>query len=265
MEPDEEEQILEGGNMSTVVRVGDTVRRGMTHASDAVHALLLHLEAVKFRGAPRFLGIDSAGREILSFIPGEVGCAPYPLPAYMWSGDSLIGAGKLLREFHDAAQGFRPSEDAIWLYGRGRPSASELVCHNDIAPYNTVFVDQRPVAFIDWDLAGPAEPIMDIAHALIYYLPVAPEIDAENAGVPEPSRWRGRLRAFCDAYGLDDRSGILDAMLERQRATIDGFIRHAAEEDARFERLISEGHLDAQRSMFEWLEGHVAELAKELT
>jgi len=31
-------------------------------------ARLRHLEAVGFTGAPRFLGIDAAGREVLSYI-----------------------------------------------------------------------------------------------------------------------------------------------------------------------------------------------------
>jgi hypothetical protein len=40
-----------------------------------VQALLSHLHAVGFDGAPRPLGIDERGREVLSFIPGTV---PWP-------------------------------------------------------------------------------------------------------------------------------------------------------------------------------------------
>lgn len=260
-----EEQALVGGNMSTVVRVGDTVRRHQERSSRAVHELLLFLDRAEFSGSPRFLGIDEHGREILAFIPGEVGCAPYPLPAYMWSMESLVEAARLLRRFHDVAASFVPSPDAVWRYGHGRPSVNEIVCHNDIAPYNTVFQDGRPVAFIDWDLAGPAEPIDDIAHALIYFLPATPEHDAENAGVPEPARWQGRVRAFCDAYGVTKREVIVESMIARQQATIDGFLRHAAEEDARFQRLIAEGHLDAQRTMLEWLRANAADLNAEVS
>ena len=49
---------LIGGNTSTVVRVGDTVRRNVGPWTPAVHALLRHLEYVGFTGAPRVLGID---------------------------------------------------------------------------------------------------------------------------------------------------------------------------------------------------------------
>ncbi len=57
---------LLGGNTSTVVRVGDTVRRNAGPWTPAVHALLRHLEYVGFTGAPRALGMDEQGREVLS-------------------------------------------------------------------------------------------------------------------------------------------------------------------------------------------------------
>jgi hypothetical protein len=65
-------------NQGQVVRVGDTVRRPQRSRSAATHALLLHLEAVGFEGAPRFLGVDSRGREVLSYIPGATVVEPYP-------------------------------------------------------------------------------------------------------------------------------------------------------------------------------------------
>lgn len=52
------EQVLHGGDLNLVVRVGDAVRRPTGPWSPAVHALLLHFERVGFDGAPRFLGLD---------------------------------------------------------------------------------------------------------------------------------------------------------------------------------------------------------------
>ena len=64
---------LAGGNMSSgVVRVGDTVRRPAGPWTPAVHALLTHLHAAGFPGAPRPLGIDEHGREVLTFIPARL-------------------------------------------------------------------------------------------------------------------------------------------------------------------------------------------------
>ena len=47
--------------------MGDTVRRPAGPWTPAVHALLHHLEAAGFEAAPRALGLDSEGREVVSY------------------------------------------------------------------------------------------------------------------------------------------------------------------------------------------------------
>src|SRR5678810_1235680 len=69
----EREIALTGGRMTRgVVGVGNTIRRPIAGRGPLAHDLLHHLGRRGFNGAPRFLGIDDAGREILSFIPGVV-------------------------------------------------------------------------------------------------------------------------------------------------------------------------------------------------
>ena len=67
---------LGGGSHSEVVRVGQTVRRvSRSHSvSSAVFDLLRHVEREGFAGAPRALGFDDQGREVLSYIDigGEI-------------------------------------------------------------------------------------------------------------------------------------------------------------------------------------------------
>lgn len=104
------EEMLTGGNVSNVYRAGDTVRRELKPDSPKIHKLLLHLENKSFSYAPKFLGIDEKGREILSFIEGEAG--NYPLQEYMWSDDVLIEIGKMLRLYHDSVSDF--SLDDSW-------------------------------------------------------------------------------------------------------------------------------------------------------
>jgi hypothetical protein len=55
------EEQLDGGNIDGAVRVGDTVRRAAGPWTPAVHALLAHLVAKAFPGAPRPLGGALAG------------------------------------------------------------------------------------------------------------------------------------------------------------------------------------------------------------
>ena len=57
---------LLGGRLTPgIVRVGNTVRRLPKSNAPFVHNLLLFLEDQVFPFAPRFLGMDSRGREIL--------------------------------------------------------------------------------------------------------------------------------------------------------------------------------------------------------
>src|SRR4051794_21700239 len=91
----ENEEVLTGGNVSNVIRLGETVRREVKPESVKIHKLLKHIEAKEFTNAPKFLGFDDKNREILSFIKGEAG--NYPLKKYMWSNEALKEIAKMLR------------------------------------------------------------------------------------------------------------------------------------------------------------------------
>ena len=57
------EELLSGGNVSNVYRVGYTVRRDVKPDSERIHRLLQHLESKGFEQAPKFLGIDEKNRD----------------------------------------------------------------------------------------------------------------------------------------------------------------------------------------------------------
>lgn len=90
------EQPLVGGNVNGgVVRVGDTVRRTAGPHTPAVHAFLQHLYEVGFDGAPRPLGFDEQGREVLTFVPGVV---PWPARFDLLEPDAaLVRVARLIR------------------------------------------------------------------------------------------------------------------------------------------------------------------------
>jgi hypothetical protein len=211
---------LPGGNVAPVYRVGDTVRRATGPWTPAVHALLRHLEHSGFDGAPRVLGIDSEGRETLSFIEGFVPYAP-EIPAEIWSDEALTSAARLVRAYHDAERSFEQRSDAQWRICPGAPTSGEIVCHNDIAPWNTVYRSGLPVALIDWDFAAPAPALWDIAYAAWRFVPLYYDGVPGSRREADADECARRLRLFCDAYGLDDRSGLLDAIRERQQVMYD--------------------------------------------
>ena len=197
---------LRGGTHGPVVRVGDTVRHVPAPASGAIHALLRHLELAGFTGAPRCLGLDDQGREMLTFIPGDVAVRldEQPLPDYARSDGTLAQLGLLTREFHDATAGFEAPPGAEWSYLDGAPREGEVICHNDLGPWNTVFRGGEPLAFIDWDGAAPAPRIWDVAYAVYRFVPFVPdEICCSILGWDEPPDRPRRTQIFCGAYGID--------------------------------------------------------------
>jgi hypothetical protein len=137
---------LSGGNMSSgVVRVGDTVRRPAGPWTPAVHALLAHLHDVGFRGAPRPLGIDERGREILTFVPGPVA---WPGTFYLLDDDGqLRRVACLIREFHDAVDGFTPPPGDFLAQeaAQGTPPWARLwqEGHGDAWHADTRYIAQR--------------------------------------------------------------------------------------------------------------------------
>ena len=68
----EGELLIGDGVTQGIVRIGDTVRRPLRPFSLTVQAYLAHLRDAGFTGAPLPFGIDEQGREMLSFVPGDV-------------------------------------------------------------------------------------------------------------------------------------------------------------------------------------------------
>lgn len=188
----EEIPIQSGRTTHGIERVGDTIRRPTGPHSPFVHALLLHLERRAFAGAPRYLGRDSAGREILSYVPGDV---PVNLGAF--SSEQRAAAAHLLRELHDATLDF-PDRDVC-----------EVACHGDASPCNCVFRDARPIAFIDFDAAHLGSRRDDVGYAAWLWL----DIGNEDWDPVEQAR---RLGAFVTAYGKLDLADAVPALVDAQ-------------------------------------------------
>ena len=233
----EREVLLLGGiaNAGHVVRVGDTVRRPQRSWSAATHTLLRHLEAVGFEGAPRFLGADSQGREVLSYIPGTAVVEPYP--DWALSDEALVSVAELLRAYHDAASTFDASPHS-WAPSPPEGFVGDIVTHNDINLDNVVFRDGRAVALIDFDLASPGTRAWDVACAARLWAPLRPDIHISD-------RRRGRkferFRLFVDSYGVNDseRLKVADGVQENYMWFYRLIKRNAASGHAAFAKLWS--------------------------
>ncbi len=221
-----------------------------------MHALLHHLEAVGFEGAPRPLGTDDQGREVLTFLDGDVPHPPDGYPAFVRSDDALVATARLLRHYHEAVGDFRPPAGAPWRFVGDRPlRPGEIVCHNDVAPYNTVYGPSSVRGFIDWDIACPAAPAWDLAHLAWHAVPLRSDKQLRQEWPAVPDR-TARLRLLCDAYGLDDRAAFVRLVVERVTSSRDGIHRMADAGEAAFVALRDGGHTAAMDRTLAWLARH---------
>jgi Phosphotransferase enzyme family len=219
----EREIELTGGRVTGgVVRVGATVHRSVGPWTPTVHAYLRHLEQRGFEGAPRALGFDDQGREVLSFLEGVVASSgdwtrghANRVPAGGLSDDALIEVGRLMRSLHDAAADFRPV-DPVWREYDYPMRRGEIVCHGDLGPHNTVYLDGRPVGFIDWDGARPNEPLLELGFASCSCVPLADDAYCREMGFDEPPDRGARLRLLARAYGASGTEA-LDAVREAKQ------------------------------------------------
>lgn len=262
---DVEVELVGRGRMNRVWRVGDTVRRSRGPWSDTTAALLTHLERRGFAAAPRHLGVDDRGRDILSLLPGT------PLGVLRGDGQ-LEEVGHLLRDLHAATADFVPPVDSLW-----RTSASTTaspvgpgvqVIHRDVAPWNLLEVDGHLTGLVDWDLAGPGRPIEDLAYAAWHFVPLHAESMADGTtGPPDEDRPR-RLRVLGDAYGLTApaRSAFLGevaGMQVRQAAAVSVDAHHG---DPATRELWDDGRFtEATARSLQWLAAHRERLQAALT
>jgi aminoglycoside phosphotransferase (APT) family kinase protein len=233
-----------------VVRIGDTVRRPVRPFTATVQAYLAHLRAAGFTGAPVPLGFDEQGREILSFVAGDV--PREPLPPEATGEDVLEALARLVRDLHEAARGWKPPPDAVW---GGNPRATErpeLVTHRDYCPGNVVFRNGVPAALIDFDLARPTTRLYDIANALYWWAPLLDPLDRTPAlaGADIPRR----VAVFADVYGMtaSQRRALVpvaDEMIRRFHVST----REKAAIDPVFRRMWDAGAKDRLPRAEKWI------------
>jgi Phosphotransferase enzyme family len=251
----EGELLIGDGVTAGIVRIGDTVRRPLRPFSLTVQAYLAHLRDAGFAGAPLPLGVDEQGREMLSFVPGDV--PRNPLPPETAGDEVLVALARLIRALHEASAGWVPPPDAVWggtpaTVGRPRNGPIELVTHRDYYPGNVVFRAGLPVALIDFDLARPTTRLYDLANALWYWAPLRDPQDRApafvDADIPH------RVAVFADAYGMTarQRGELAPFAIDMARRYYENS-RASAELDPVFRKLWEDGAKDMLPRAEAWL------------
>jgi hypothetical protein len=251
------EATLPGGNTTGATLIGDVVHKRASPWTPTVHAVLRHLEDAGFDGAPRALGFDDQGREMLTYLPGETIGDRVPWPGWASADSMLAQVGQWLRRVHDLTAGFSPPADERWFIG-GTMRPGLVVGHQDAAPYNAVVDGARLVGFCDWDIAGPSSREYDLAFSALWWVPFCPPEEVDRLGFHDFDGRSRRLHLLLDAYGYDaDRHEFGSVIVER-----------ATKQAAAIRQMADSGDPAAAQLLFvaeyfEWAAAHVEALPKE--
>ena len=222
------EETLPGGNTDGAVRIGGVVHKRASPWTPTVHALLRHLEYAGVDGVPRALGFDDQGRQMLTYLPGEVIGDSVPWPAWAYADSTLVQVGQWMRRIHDATAAFIPPPDERWFTGRTM-QPGWIVGHQDAAPYNAVMDGDRLVGFFDWDTASPSPPDNDLAFSALLWVPLTAPKAGEQPGPHDVRDRYRRLHLLLDAYRYDSDRRAFGAVIVQRARRQGGVIRSMAD------------------------------------
>jgi aminoglycoside phosphotransferase (APT) family kinase protein len=187
-----EERLAGGHQADEVVRIGDTVHRTRGSTSAFAAEVLRYLESIGYAHAPRYLGVDERGRDILSYVPGRT--TDHPTQR---AEGAYARARMMLRQLHDATAGHPLAGD------------QDCVVHGDPGPFNTIFQDGLPVAFIDWAGCAPGSRLDDVGYLAWSWC-------IQTLGHVPIADQAAHLRELRDGYGDVEPEDLVAAMVRRQ-------------------------------------------------
>lgn len=205
------------------IRIGDTVRRARTENTALVQRVLCVLEEAGAAWAPRGLGIDELGREVVSWIPGDT--------ATLGGEIDLVALAGIVRQLHDLTDGMVDGFDCV--------------IHGDLQPRNVVVRDGAPVGLIDWEQARPGRRIEDVAKLCWSFIEPTPHSDPVEVG----RQWR----YLAAAYGLEPADVLLPTVVAQILACANDIEREAARHSVRHQALAARGDHLALRAMHRWV------------
>jgi len=245
------ERELTGGNMSSVTTDGSIVYKDAKPQSTTIHRLLKHLESYNIRHitAPKALGFDNAGREMLSYVPGNT-IEDYPPTDNISDRINIVRhTALMLHDFHDATVSFVRTPEDIWFLKYDGDLPKEVICHNDFAPYNITFCDNLPIGLIDFDTACPAPREWDIAYAVYRFVPLSQQVYCNKSGTyrdydhdKDMAERKILLKEFLNVYGFG--MDIKKFVIKRLTALVNLFDEECEKNNPAFIKMKAEGHQD---------------------
>lgn len=231
--PSPYDHTLTSGVTAHTPHPGDVVRRRARQKDLAIRTFLRYLRHSGFERAPEPAGVNGDGCEAFDGIEGRTGYSP--ITDDIASDEALISAAQAIRGFHDLSARFAKWQRLEWDTRSADPTGqAEVICHNQLAPFNLVYREREVVAIVDWTRAAPGRRVWDLAYAAWWLVPLHGPMYARQMGWPAVDR-RRRLALLAEAYGMtrQQRDELLEVVRQRQ-----DHARHA------MRRLTEIGHVE---------------------
>lgn len=247
----DDEDVLSGGAINTVTRRGNVVYRTGGPWVPTVHAVLDHLHRQGFGYAPKALGVDGCGREMITFLPGHSMTRPWK--PIMFTDDALVQAAVMLWQLHAATHGLELPPDTEWRGGSAGKSVRQVIRHGDLGPWNTLWEGNRLTGLIDWDFAEPGLAITDLAQLALYFVPLRGDHHWRACGFPERPDFRRRLGTICATYGEFSPDDLVSEIIRLQAATMTDIAERADAGRYPWTMFRDNGEVERTRAEVEWL------------
>jgi thiamine kinase-like enzyme len=238
-----------------VYKEGDMVKRPLEPWSKNIHLLLRHLKN-KGLPVPKVIKTDDK-YEYLEYIKGE------QVHPYKWTDEGLYEIGLLVKNIHKNINDFEYDKTIGWkkwyLRELGDP---KIYSHGDI-PWNIITKNGKPIGLIDWECAGPIDPIIELAR-VCWLFPQLHDDDLKALYDLPSARKRGQqVKIILDAYELENRkrNDFIDKIME---TIICETAHEAIDETITFESIGKLWGMAWRNRSLYWIVRNKKELEKEI-
>jgi thiamine kinase-like enzyme len=192
-----------------VFKENNMVKRPIEKWSNNIHSLLRHFHNIGLP-VPKIIKTDNQ-YEYLEYINGEL------IHPHKWNDELLYELAILVKNLHLSAKTFESNKNMEWKQWYLREIGNSTICsHGDIAPWNVITNGNKIAGLIDWEMAGPIDPIIELARICWLF----PQLFDDDLGklyeLPSPKKRAEQVRLILDTYGLnkEERKNIFEKIIE---------------------------------------------------
>lgn len=177
----------------------------------------------------------------------------------MLSDEVLVDVASMLRSFHDASASFTPQPSMEWMLSYPGEDPHEVMCHNDVAPYNVIFVNGKPTGIIDFDTACPGPRLWDMVYTLYTFVPLGRFVPDTNGQllcydpVIHAVERKKRILLFFEAYGMILPTNVIEYLLLRLEELCKTLLTKTRNGEQEFAKMVREGHVEHYRADIEFI------------